>query len=72
MVGHANRQLRRMTDRYLLVRDERLPLGLWLVFLVGVVPLAAASYHLIEKPARTRMKLWADSWEARRPSAAGA
>ncbi|WP_374659087.1 acyltransferase family protein [Phenylobacterium sp.] len=52
--------------------DERLPLGLWLVFLVGVVPLAAASYHLIEKPARTRMKLWADSWEARRPSAAGA
>ena len=28
MVGHANRQLRRMTDRYLLVRDERLPLDL--------------------------------------------
>jgi exonuclease SbcC len=28
VVGHANRQLRRMTDRYLLVRDERLPLDL--------------------------------------------
>ncbi len=28
MVGHANRQLRKMTDRYLLVRDERLPLDL--------------------------------------------
>lgn len=52
--------------------DERLPLWLWLVFLGGVIPLAAASYHLIEKPARTRMKLWADSWEARRPSTAGA
>ena len=52
--------------------DERLPLGLWLVFLLGVIPLAAASYHLIEKPARTQMKLWADSWRARRPSTAGA
>lgn len=52
--------------------DERLPLWLWLVFLGGVVPLAAASYHLIEKPCRTAMKRWADSWEARRPSTAGA
>ena len=54
------------------LNDERLPLWLWLVFLGGVVPLAAASYHLIEKPARTRMKLWAEAWEARRPSTAGA
>ncbi|KFI23502.1 AAA family ATPase [Nitrosococcus oceani] len=28
MVGHANRQLRKMTDRYLLVRDEAQPLEL--------------------------------------------
>ncbi|MGI5869202.1 MAG: AAA family ATPase [Kiritimatiellia bacterium] len=28
MVGHANRQLRKMTDRYLLVRDEASPLEL--------------------------------------------
>ncbi|MBS3805490.1 MAG: AAA family ATPase [Oleiphilaceae bacterium] len=28
MVGHANRQLRNMTDRYLLVRDKTLPLDL--------------------------------------------
>jgi peptidoglycan/LPS O-acetylase OafA/YrhL len=54
------------------LNDEHLPLWLWLVFLTSVVPLAAISYHLIEKPARTRMKLWADSWEARRPSAARA
>ena len=52
--------------------DERLPLGLWLVFLIGVVPLAAASYHLIEKPARSRMKLMAEAWETRRPAAARA
>jgi peptidoglycan/LPS O-acetylase OafA/YrhL len=51
---------------------EKLPLGLWMIFLIGVVPLSAASYHLIEKPARTRMKLWADSWRARRHAAAAA
>ncbi len=28
MVGHANRQLRKMTDRYLLIRDDRQPLEL--------------------------------------------
>lgn len=28
MVGHANRQLQRMSDRYLLIRDDELPLEL--------------------------------------------
>jgi len=28
MVGHANRQLQKMTDRYLLIRDDRRPLEL--------------------------------------------
>jgi exonuclease SbcC len=28
MIGHANRQLRKMTDRYLLIRDELQPLAL--------------------------------------------
>jgi len=28
MVGHANRQLQKMTDRYLLIRDDRQPLAL--------------------------------------------
>ncbi len=28
MVGHANRQLQKMTDRYLLIRDDRQPLEL--------------------------------------------
>ena len=28
MVGHANRQLQRMTDRYLLIRDDAQPLEL--------------------------------------------
>ena len=39
--------------------DKRLPLGLWLILIAGVVPLAAASYHLIERPARERLREWA-------------
>lgn len=35
-----------------------LPLGVWIVFLVSVIPLAALSYHLIEKPARGWMRRW--------------
>lgn len=58
--------------KILQINDERLPLWLWLVFLGSVVPLAAVSYHLIEKPARARMKLMAEAWESRRPSAARA
>ena len=52
--------------------QEQLPWPLWLVFFVSVVPLAAASYHLIEKPARTRMKRWAEIWASRRPTVARA
>lgn len=52
--------------------DEKLPWPLWIVFIAAVIPLSAASYHLIEKPARARMKLWADSWRARREAAATA
>ena len=52
--------------------EEKLPLGIWLIFVAAIVPLSAASYHLIEKPARTWMKLMADGWRARRTAAAGA
>jgi peptidoglycan/LPS O-acetylase OafA/YrhL len=37
---------------------KHLPLGLWLMLVAGVVPLAAASYHLIERPARERLREW--------------
>jgi peptidoglycan/LPS O-acetylase OafA/YrhL len=37
--------------------DKKLPWYAWVVFIAAVVPLSAASYHLIEKPARERMKL---------------
>jgi peptidoglycan/LPS O-acetylase OafA/YrhL len=58
--------------RLLNLADEQLPWPVWIVFLLAVVPLSAASYHLIEKPARARMKLMADSWRSRRAVAAGA
>jgi peptidoglycan/LPS O-acetylase OafA/YrhL len=35
---------------------EHLPLVVWLVFFVSVIPLAALSYHLIERPARAFMR----------------
>jgi peptidoglycan/LPS O-acetylase OafA/YrhL len=54
------------------LNNDQLPLGLWLVFFASVVPLAALSYHLIEKPARNAMKLMAESRATRRPSAARA
>lgn len=58
--------------KVLQLSEDRLPLPVWVVFFCSVVPLAAASYHLIEKPARERMKLWADLWRTRRLAAAGA
>jgi len=37
-------------------QGQALPLGLWLVMLVGVVPAAMALHHLVERPARTMMR----------------
>jgi peptidoglycan/LPS O-acetylase OafA/YrhL len=58
--------------KLLQLTDKHLPLWLWLVFLFTVIPLAATSYHLIERPARERMKLMAAACRARRPKAARA
>lgn len=41
------------------MQSKQLPPGIWLILALGVIPLAAASYHLIERPARTRVKAWA-------------
>ena len=47
-----------------------MPLGIWLLFIAGVVPLAALSYHLIEKPARSAMRGWRATSLITRPSVA--
>ena len=44
--------------RLMLLNGKQLPWPLWLVFAISVIPLAAATHHLVERPARDRMKLW--------------
>jgi peptidoglycan/LPS O-acetylase OafA/YrhL len=41
--------------------SEKLPWYAWVIFASAVFPLAALSYHLIEKPMRRQMKLWPSS-----------
>ncbi len=40
------------------LQGKQLPLPLWLILFSSVVPVAATVHHLIEKPARDRIKLW--------------
>jgi peptidoglycan/LPS O-acetylase OafA/YrhL len=40
------------------IEGKQLPLGLWLILTLGVIPLASASYHLVERPARERLRTW--------------
>ncbi|HTI66989.1 MAG TPA: acyltransferase [Caulobacteraceae bacterium] len=42
------------------LNDGPLPPVLWLAMLAGVVPVAACAHYLIERPARTAMRRWAD------------
>ena len=51
--GHA-------AHKVLHLPDGPLPLALWLVMLVGVVPVAAVAHHLVERPARTVLRRWGD------------
>jgi peptidoglycan/LPS O-acetylase OafA/YrhL len=46
------------------LHDKQLPPLVWLIFAVSVIPLAAAAHHLVERPARRRMRLW---WASRAP-----
>ena len=59
-------------NRVFELNGDHLPLGLWLVLLFGVIPLAALSYHLGATPARAGMTRAADAAATRRPSAARA
>ena len=54
------------------IEGDQLPLYAWLLIVAALVPLSAMSYHIIEKPARERMKAWAKDWRGRRPATAEA
>ena len=47
-----------LAGKMLHLSGKQLPLAVWLIFALSVIPLAAAAHHLIERPARERMKLW--------------
>lgn len=48
--------------------DKLLPWYIWLIFIVCLGPLSAASYHLVENPARQGMKRWAKRPLGARPA----
>lgn len=54
------------------IEGDQLPPLIWLAIVAALVPLSAASYHLIEKPAREHMKSWAHRRAQRRVVAVGA
>ena len=54
------------------LQGKQVPLPLWLIFVVSLVPVAAAAHHLIEKPARETMKLWRSSHGHHKLESAGA
>ena len=58
--------------KLLKIEGDQLPLYAWALIVAALVPLSAISYHVVEKPARERMKAWAASWRARRPATANA
>jgi len=45
-----------VTSRALHYDKDHMPIYIWLVFVVSIIPLAALSHHLIERPARDLMR----------------
>jgi len=54
------------------VKDGHLTFSLWLVLILSLIPLSALSHHLIENPARKRMKLMATLRATHRSGQVGA
>lgn len=45
-----------LSEKLLHLEGGKLPAPLWAVFVLGVVPVAAAAHHLVERPARTALR----------------
>lgn len=54
------------------IDSDKLPLLIWGLIVVALVPLSAISYHVIENPCREGMKALAANWKQRRLALAGA
>lgn len=60
------------TAKLLNIDGERLPLVIWALIVVSLIPLSAASFHVLENPCREKMKSWAKRWKQRRFATVGA
>lgn len=60
-----------IATKILNIDGDKLPLPIWVLIVVALVPLSAISYHVIENPCRERMKAWASMWRKRRLVTAG-
>jgi len=49
-----------IASRLLHLSDKKLPWYVWIFYVGCLIPLAALAHHLIEKPARHGLRLWAD------------
>jgi peptidoglycan/LPS O-acetylase OafA/YrhL len=58
--------------KLLKIDGHQLPPYAWLAVVLALIPLSAMSYHIVEKPARERMKSWAKGWRQRRRATAEA
>ena len=47
-------------DKVLHLGADGLPWPLWALYLAGLIPVAALAHHLVERPARTLMRRWAE------------
>jgi peptidoglycan/LPS O-acetylase OafA/YrhL len=55
-----------LSAKILHLPGKQLPLPLWVIFIMTLVPIAAAAHHLVERPARQAMKLWRSSRDLHR------
>ncbi|ENZ81993.1 MULTISPECIES: acyltransferase [Caulobacter] len=60
------------TAKLINIDSERLPLVIWALIVLSLIPLSAASFHVLENPCREKMKSWAKRWKQRRFATVGA
>jgi peptidoglycan/LPS O-acetylase OafA/YrhL len=51
--------------RVLHTQSKQLPLSVWIIMVLAVPLLAAVAHHLVERPARHAMRVWAAAWPTR-------
>jgi peptidoglycan/LPS O-acetylase OafA/YrhL len=50
-----------IATRLLHEQTKQIPFPAWIGLVIGIVPVAMAAHHLVERPARARMKAWVEA-----------